>query len=327
MNNSRKVKKCISCNFSCYWDSDMKRHLSTEKHKKLHNSDNLLGKVACVCGKKYKHITSLYFHRKNCDLYIKTLTDINPPIDEEILSENNNIIDEVHPTIAYVVTPEKVSVVTPEKVSVVDKNITDHILNELKEFKQILSEQKTTLQNITINNQQNNFNLTIFLNEHCKDALNMEDFINSLELDSHSVEYTGVHGYVEGITKIFLDGLLQLDVYKRPIHCTDLKRETLYIKDEDKWEKDTEQKDKIKKTIGKVVRKNIKEVATWKEKNPRYDIMDTKEYELHLNIMQQSLGGGNQEKTNKNNEKIIKNISRYVTINKSEHRSKKIEEQ
>ncbi len=319
--NTNKKKICTICNFRCNWDSDMRRHLETEKHKKLSNINaNTQKTYFCVCNKSYSYMNSLYFHRKTCDIYNKNnkIEEPHPPTQDNNQSENNEICQEVSPAVAYVVPPEN--------VTVVDKNVMDNILNELKEVKQFLSEQKNTPQNITINNnQQNNFNLTVFLNEHCKDALNMSEFINTLKIDTHNVEYTGVHGYVEGITKIFLDGLQQLDVYKRPIHCTDLKRETIYIKDEDKWEKDTEQKQKIKRTIGHVAKRNMQEVKIWKEENPNYDIMNTKEYELHIVIMQQSLGGGNQEKTDKNNEKIIKNISRYVTINKSEHKTKKLE--
>lgn len=203
-----------------------------------------------------------------------------------------------------------------------ERELIMEFIKQNQELKHILLEEreenknKMNQTNVVINNNNNNFNLNIFLNEKCKNALNMMDFIDSLQVGANNAEYTGVHGYVEGITKIFVDGLKQLDICERPIHCTDLKRETLYIKESDCWEKDNQDKEKLKKAIGAVVRKNMQQVKTWKEENPKFDIMNTKEYELHLNIMQQSLGGGNQEKTDKNNEKIIKNISRYVLVDK-----------
>jgi hypothetical protein len=142
------------------------------------------------------------------------------------------------------------------------------------------------------------------------------DFVNSLQVNTSDVEYTGRYGYVQGITKIFIDGLKQLDIYKRPIHCTDLKREILYIKEENSWEKDSNEKTRFKKALGTIVRKNVQQIAKWQDENPRSNILDSKEYFLHLNIMRQSLGGGDFEKTDRNNEKIIRNIAKEVLIDK-----------
>jgi hypothetical protein len=201
------------------------------------------------------------------------------------------------------------------------KNI---LLEEREESRIRFNEQNAKIeelskQNIVINHNNNNnhFNLNIFLNEKCKDAISIMDFVNSLDVNTCDVEYTGKYGYVEGITKIFIEGLKQLDVYKRPIHCTDLKRETLYIKEEDKWEKDTNEKSRLKKAIGTVVRKNVQKVKMWQDENPRCNILDSKEYMLHMSIMRQSLGGGNQEKTDRNNDKIIRNIAKEVLIDKA----------
>jgi hypothetical protein len=206
-----------------------------------------------------------------------------------------------------------------------NKELKSMLLEEREERKEELEEMKTLFQenlkqNIVINHtsnmQHNNFNLNFFLNEQCKDAISMMEFIESLQVNTTDVEYTGTHGYVEGITKIFMNGLKQLDVYKRPIHCTDLKRETLYIKEENSWEKDNPDKTKFKNAIKAVVRKNAMQVRKWQEENPRCNIMDSKEFLLHLDIMRQSLGGGNKEITDRNNEKIIKNIAKHVVIDK-----------
>jgi hypothetical protein len=192
---------------------------------------------------------------------------------------------------------------------------------ELQEIKTMLAEQPApmaTITNIqnnkTINNTQ--FNLTVFLQERCKDALNMSQFIDTLQINPQSVEYTGAHGYVNGITKIFMDGLNQLDIHERPIHCTDLKRETLYIKENDKWEKDTEEKAKFKHALATVVNRNVAQVSHWEKENPRSQIPETEEYEFYFDIVRQSLGGGNHDVTARNNEKILRAIAGKVYLDK-----------
>jgi hypothetical protein len=192
---------------------------------------------------------------------------------------------------------------------------------ELQEIKTMLAEQPApmaTITNIqnnkTINNTQ--FNLTVFLQERCKDALNMSQFIDTLQINTQSVEYTGAHGYVNGITKIFMDGLNQLDIHERPIHCTDLKRETLYIKENDKWEKDTEEKTKFKHALATVVNRNVAQVSHWEKENPRSQIPETEEYEFYFDIVRQSLGGGNHDVTARNNDKILRAIAGKVYLDK-----------
>ena len=162
----------------------------------------------------------------------------------------------------------------------------------------------------------NKFNLNVFLNETCKDAINMSEFIDTLQINPESVEYTGIHGYVNGITKIFMDGLNQLDVHERPIHCTDLKRETLYIKEEDKWEKDTEDKTRFKSALDKVVNRNVAQVRHWEDENPRCKIPETEEYEFYFVIARQSLGGGDHTVTARNNDRILRAIAGRVYLDK-----------
>jgi hypothetical protein len=189
-----------------------------------------------------------------------------------------------------------------------DKEELIHIIDEKMD---ILSAKQSTIHNT--NTTQ--FNLNIFLNEKCKDAISLTQFVNSLDVGPHHVEYTGVHGYVAGISKIFMDGLRQLDVCKRPIHCTDLKREVLYIKEDNVWEKDNPEKSKFQKAINTVVRKNIQQVSTWVHENPSCEILDTNEYHLHLSIMRQCIGGDITQE-DLNNRKIMRNIAKHVLINK-----------
>ena len=144
----------------------------------------------------------------------------------------------------------------------------------------------------------------------------MSQFIDTLQINPQSVEYTGAHGYVNGITKIFMDGLNQLDIHERPIHCTDLKRETLYIKENNKWEKDTEDKTRFKHALATVVNRNVAQVKHWEEENPRCKIPETDEYEFYFVIARQSLGGGNQKITDRNNDRILKAIAGKVYLDK-----------
>lgn len=170
----------------------------------------------------------------------------------------------------------------------------------------------------THNNSHNNtqnFNINIFLNETCKDAMNINEFIESLKIDSDVIEHLGREGYVEGMTKIFFDGLGQMQVQRRPIHCTDVKREIFYIRDDNEWLKDQDNK-RIESAINRVVRKNQSNLHLWREKNPQYDTMNTPEYEFYIEIMKQCIGGG-QEKEVINNRKIIRNLAKFTAVDKS----------
>jgi hypothetical protein len=299
----------------------MTRHMLTRKHKMAEVSEKETYIYICSCGKNYKHSSSLSHHKKKCENFKNIIDNIYS--DQENINNIQSLvsIENEQKPIENPIKNEPISGELLKELTNIRELVknTSTLIEQNQELKNFIIEQSKP-QYVTINNnkQYNNFNLNIFLNEQCKDALNMADFINSLEFGSRSVEYTGVYGYVEGITKIFIDGLNQLDICKRPIHCTDLKRETLYIKEEDKWDKDSNEKTKLKTVINKVVKRNMQQLKKWQDENPRFNVMNTKEYELHLNIMRQSLGGGNEEKTEKNNEKIIKNISRHVVLNKTE---------
>ena len=176
---------------------------------------------------------------------------------------------------------------------------------------------KNTNSNNTINSHNKTFNMQVFLNEKCKDALNISDFMDTLQLNFETLEYVGTNGYVNGITKIIMDGLDKLDVYQRPIHCTDKKRETLYIKDNDVWEKDTENKEKIRRFVGKVAKKNLNMVSPWQHTYPGIEVLDSPAYNLYMKIMKESINcGGRQEHADRNDNRIIKNILNRVYVDK-----------
>jgi hypothetical protein len=289
---------------------------------------------SCFCGSRYTQRSNLSRHHRVCNIYRSAINKSN-------IQETNNSSSNKSNNILYeeddysIISDNYTNNTTNQLITVNDiHGILNNLLEEKNsELKSILLEQtQKMMENSTfninninsgninnINNINNNFNLNIFLEQHCKDALSISDFINNhLKIDTSSVEYTGKHGYVEGITKIFMDGLNQLDIYKRPIHCTDLKRETFYVKGEEKWEKDDDQS-KIREAIDTVMWKNVDQVRHWQLENPACDVVNSPEFEFHLVIMRQSLGGGNSSDrglVHRNNDKIIKNIAKAVHLNR-----------
>ena len=288
--------ECLDCRFNCHNKKDYSRHILTRKHNILQNTPQKNPKnpsFVCICGKKYLHRQSLSNHKKKCTF------------DEKV--EENPILIEV----------------TKEHNTFTNSELVDFLLKENNVFKKLLIEQQNTMLQLvnkpsTINNtnntnntHNNQFNINVFLNEKCKDAMNITDFVTSLKLTLQDLEKTGELGYVKGITNIILNGLNELDVYKRPIHCSDLKRETLYIKDKDVWEKENESKKKIKNAIKHISSINAKQVTTWTELNKGFDDYSSKKNDKYMKIVSEANGGEDEEIN-----KIIKNIAPNIIINK-----------
>jgi hypothetical protein len=214
-----------------------------------------------------------------------------------------------------------------------DMNVFMDLLQQNQEFKQLMIEQSNHIQDLqeklleavktggqhienqTINNNQK-FNLNFFLNEQCKDAINMSEFIENMELDLEDLMETGRLGYVGGISRIFINKLQELDVYKRPMHCTDIKRETLYIKENNEWEKQGNSKEKMSKIIGQVANKNCKNIHKWTNENPGYEIFDSPENMEYIHLTQTALGGLGDKESQHFKDKIIRNIIKEVMVNK-----------
>jgi hypothetical protein len=180
-----------------------------------------------------------------------------------------------------------------------------------------LTKKQTTLTNINSNNTNNNqFNLQFFLNETCKDAMNIMDFVNSLKLTIDDFETTGKLGFVDGISRIFIKELKKLNTEKLPIHCTDLKRETVYIKDNDIWEKENNEKQKLKWTIDKIAELNLVQHHNWQEKYPVCRENNTKENEYFFKLAAVALGGRGEDEQDKYRDKIMRNVLKEVVLDK-----------
>ena len=310
---------CEQCHFRCVKKSNYTTHVKTRKHQlKMLNMPSIAVKTefkpttffCCEkCRKQYKTRSGLWRHQQICR---SGLNDDNHSEQSE-----QNSYGEIYP-VCLSNTP------TTEML-----NMIYDLVKQNQEIKEMLLKQNEQIIEYTkrpvfiqqnINNTMNNhFSLNVFLQEKCKGAINMSDFVNTLNIEMNDLEMVGKIGYVEGISRIIVNELSRLDIYTRPIHCTDTKRETIYIKDSDKWTRDTETKEYTKKVIEKVANKNLNKIPEWKRKNPRAEIMDTKEHELNMSIMIQSLGGlggTSKDKTEKNQEKIIKLITKEIYVNK-----------
>ena len=286
---------CNICDYKCFSKYKLDRHNLTAKHLKATNSNSLAtekglkgAQYMCEnCGKEYNDRSGLWRHKQKC----KTKEDSDCET-EEI-----------------------------KKDEITDKELIMMLIKDNSEFKnmmmKVLENGTHNTNNTTHTNSHNKaFNLNFFLNETCKDAMNIMDFVDSIKLQLSDLERVGELGYVEGISNIIVKNLKELDVTQRPVHCTDKKRETMYIKDEDKWEKDEEKK-KLHKVVRKVTCKNQNLIPDYKKEHPDYNKYNSKFSDQYNKIIVESMGGSGDNDFEKE-EKIIKNISKQVFIDKEE---------
>jgi len=303
---------CEKCDFICSKKSNFEKHLLTRKHK---NDDKKEQKGAeknvCICGKSFKYRQGLFVHRKICMDYINNDSKYGNNIEIKIDSKENskNIED----------------VVCCDNKVIITKDMFMELINDNKEMIKVIKGQQEQINNIipkignitnnTTNNNttmNNNFNLNVFLNEQCKDALNISDFIDSLKITLEDLLFSKTNGISRGITDVLIKGLKELDIYKRPIHCTDIKRDIMYIKDEDKWLKD-DSHDMMKNTIVKIADLERTALQQWAIDNP--DWMETEKKQLEYLTMMRSICEPIEKYTNYER-KIIKNIGKEILVDK-----------
>lgn len=278
---------CINCDYFTCSLKDFNKHLLTQKHQRLMATNNLSQKIpknpvtfACKCGKNYKHLSSLCKHKKTCQI------------------EAN----EKETELKY---QQKIDKLTETVIDVVTKN--SELTKQLIELSS-----KPMVNNVNSNNKT--FNLQVFLNEECKNALNIRDFVESIQIQLSDLEHTGQVGYVEGISQIFISNLTNLNAHYRPLHCSDYKREVLYIKNNNEWIKESEDKTMIKNAIKQIANKNIKQIKEWQEKHPEYNNPDSKVNDKYMKIVYNSMSGSTEEEQINNINKIIKNVAKEVII-------------
>ena len=311
---------CDICPFTCSKLCDFNRHILTAKHKTL---TNMYGKTpksfVCVCGNEYKHAPSLTRHKKKCNYvnnYVNNYESDGGSDDEPVIttaqpvdisSQSNIILELIRENKEF-------------KQLVVDQNkqIHEHQAQhtELQSHMVEMFKEGKTINNNTINNNNQRFNLNFFLNDTCKDAMNITDFLGNLDVNIDELEYIGNHGYVSGMTKMIMERLKDMDVTKRPIHCTDVKRETMYIKDKDEWCKDTDELVKLRRILSNISMSNYRSVANWRTAHPKSEIMDSREYNFCYKMMRAILGDAEDEQIRLDN-KIIKTFAKDLFVNKN----------
>ena len=285
---SVNIFECENCDFKCFRKHDYERHLLTRKHQILTNTltntytESVKSvedkKYVCDCGSEYKHRQSLYHHRKKC-----------------------------------------ISIDKKEK-----DDLTEYLMKENSELKKMIIDVCKTMQpnnNNTLTNSCNHtnshnktFNLQFFLNETCKDAMNLVDFVDSIKIQLADLENVGKNGFVQGISNIIVKNLKALDVTKRPVHCSDYKREVMYVKDDDKWSKEEQENKKLKKAINHVAHKNICLIPEWKAKYPDCIFSDSEKSDQYNHIIYESM-----DSNDNHSEKIIKKIAKEVVIEKESY--------
>jgi len=305
--------QCEKCNFNCSKQSDWSRHVKTRKHINYAEPEPSKTPHSYLCGtcdKEYTNRSSLWYHMKKCGAICKTEQTVKSTESEKtpyldiinrLLADNielrNFILEQTKTTTDTISkTNDKINKVIEQNVDLVNK---------------VLESNKTTTNNNTITQNNNQkFNINVFLNEQCKDAMNLSDFIKGIEVSREDLENNAQLGFVSGISKIILDNLRQLSINERPIHCTDLKRETMYIKDDDKWTKETGPA-KLNTAIQTITQKSTRTLLDWKKVNPDYQDHDSAFSTRCLVIQRNSMAGYDRDTYYP---KVIKAIAKEVVV-------------
>lgn len=292
MENAKKYI-CEPCDFKCFKKSNYDAHLATRKHEILtnpnkENAKEYVTEYRCECGKKYKHRSTLSSHKKNCNGM--AIVSSTPELDcvKQMFTEAMTKMAEV------------------VQIQSEDRKNTEELMSKMID----------KIGDTNITNNTNNFNINMFLNNECKDAINFSDFIDRIEISHDDLENNARLGFVEGISKIFVDNLSQLSLYQRPIHCTDTKRETLYIKNDDNWNKEKETvKEIIDKSIQEISRKSVCSLMDWKSINHDYNNINSDFSNKCVHIQRHSMAGDSRDKVYP---KVMKKIAHSATLTRQD---------
>ena len=295
---------CKPCNFVCNKICHWKRHIDTKKHTSLSEKHNVftdsstsnLGnniKYKCSkCNKNYKSSPGLWYHKKKCNPEIQNHTTIEIP-------KNKNVEE---PSLAEMFV----------ELMKQNKELQNQLFEMVKEKSVVTNNTNNTINNNTMNNK---FNLQIFLNETCKDAMNIQEFIDFCKVQHSDFENFGKYGYVESMTRIIMRNLMELEVHRRPIHCTDVKREVLYVKDNNVWVNDFS-REKLIRAIKYIAAKNVKQIPGWMDHNPDSKNTQTKLHDKYMRMVCHSMGGRDEAEDQEYYKKIIHNVAKEVVIDK-----------
>ncbi|NDA90081.1 MAG: hypothetical protein EBY20_04130 [Alphaproteobacteria bacterium] len=338
---------CKCCDFKCSKKSNFDTHLLTRKHITndaiMTNEDKKISTGYCCdnCGKEYKHRQGLWTHSKKCqktpknaehedvknNTQLQVTTDMSSNIIMELLKQNHEFKELLVDQQKQLCEQNKMQMEMQMETNKMQMETNKmHMEMQMENNKMHMESNKYVMDKMVdlagkggsynTNCHNKTFNLQVFLNEQCKDALNITDFVNQIKLQLSDLDMIGRVGYTEGMSKIIIRNLKELDISKRPIHCSDLKREVMYVKDKDAWEKENGENVKIKNAIKFIEHKNVKQLPQWKAANPESDDYDSQRHMDYHKIIIESMGGATNEDDNKKREKIIKNIAKEVVIDR-----------
>jgi hypothetical protein len=304
---SSKKFQCIECDYYTSRKSQWDRHILTVKHLKTTSELQFNDKIVpthlykCHCENEYKSRQGLWKHKKMC-----TSKKV-PKSSNDTYKED----DEKEKTELMILT-ELVKDVIKQNVDVIKHN--QDLTNKIVDICKVGG---NTIANNNVHSNNKTFNLQFFLNETCKDAMNISEFISSIDINLDDLENTGRKGYVEGISNIFFKNLNNLETHMRPVHCSDSKREILYIKENNKWEKEGgDNKPILTKAIKIIANENIKQIKHWRDKYPDCTQADSRKNDMYLKIVSNSMNGLTEEEGKRNIQKIISNVAKGVIIDK-----------
>jgi len=300
---------CETCNYATNNKKDYSRHLLTSKHQNETNMKQMKQNylflpiqnnnfICDQCSSSFSSRTTLWRHKKSCNPD-ESDNNADTSLIVQLMKQNDDF---------------KHLLIEQNKAMIEQNNKVFESHNQLIEM---CKQNASSITNNTVNSHNKTFNLQVFLNEDCKDAMNITDFVNSINLQLSDLEHVGKVGYVEGISNIIIKNLNALDVTKRPVHCTDPKRETIYIKDGDVWEKDEDDNKKLRKMIKSVAFRNCKNTRLFKEKYPDCMKSESKYSDMYNKIIIEVMGGTSATNDIENQNKIIRNIAKVMTIDKS----------
>lgn len=309
--NEKRVKRknptpyyCKCCEFVSKNKTDFARHEKTAKHVAQHNSFSMKSSAVVTatvytchhCNKEYKNRSGLWKHASQCETTLKS--------------------DALTP----VVSQPQLDAQSGQSQPMVSNEMIMCLIQQNKELQTTLIElaKEARTVNNTNNTTNNQFNLNVFLNEECKNALNIQEFVDSIKVTLEDFMETGRLGYMQGITRILVDAVHKLDVTRRPFHCTDFKRETLYIKDKDTWEKANLEKTKLRNAITQVARKNLSMLSVWQNQNPDFVKINTPECEEFIRLSLGVVGSQYLDEQYKTEDKIVKNVLREIVLDKKQ---------
>jgi len=294
---------CEKCNFVCSNKYDYNKHLGTAKHNRIHENTQIMEKIyECdKCSKQYKFHSGLWKHKQSCKIqeYAQPINTIDTATVITLLKQNQDF--------KSLMVEQYTQLQESNKQNIeLQKQLVDAVKNN-----------SNTITNVTNNTTNNNqkFNLNFFLNDTCKDAMSITDFLRNLNVHIDELEYIGNHGYVNGMTKMIMARLKDMDITKRPIHCTDIKRETMYIKDDAGWSKDTDELTKLRRILSRISMNNYRTVPVWRTAHPDCEVMETRTYEFCYKMMKEILGDVEEEQIKLDN-KIIKTIAKELFVQK-----------